>query len=164
MRILGIDPGLIRTGYGLIDAENIDNIKFVEAGIIRTSSKDAISERVNEIYKNITDIITEFKPSVLVLEKLYSHCKHPVTSILMGHARGAVCLACGENGLELVNYPSTRVKKALTGNGRAGKHQISDMVKSILRLKTKPKHFDISDALAMAISYVYIEGVRDQNR
>jgi crossover junction endodeoxyribonuclease RuvC len=158
VKILGIDPGLQRTGYGLIESTGPENLKLVEAGVIRTSAAEGISGRVAGIYKNLTDIIAEHKPEVLVLEKLYSHYKHPTTSILMGHARGVVCLACGINNIRLVNYPATRIKKAVTGNGRAAKHQVQRMVKSLLGLKTDPKPADVSDALAMAISYVYIEG------
>ena len=158
MRILGVDPGLIRTGYGLVEADGPDDIRLIEAGVVKTSVEDGISGRVVDIYTNLTDIIKEHKPGVLVLEKLYSHYKHPVTSILMGHARGVVCLACGINGVRLVSYPATRIKKSVTGNGRAGKHQVQSMVKSLLKLNTAPEPFDVSDALAMAISYVYIEG------
>ncbi|MFH1553006.1 MAG: crossover junction endodeoxyribonuclease RuvC [Candidatus Omnitrophota bacterium] len=158
MRILGIDPGLLRTGYGLIESGGPGRLKLIEAGTIKTSSGEGISKRVACIYENLTDIIKEHKPAVLVLEKLYSHYKHPATSILMGHARGVVCLACGINDVKLINYPATRIKKAITGNGRAGKHQVRSMVKSLLKLKATPEPFDVSDALAMAISYVYIEG------
>ena len=158
MKILGIDPGLIKTGYGLIDVESPDCMKMIEAGVIRTSSEEGISSRVKNIYNNIDSIIKEHRPSVLVLEKLYAHYKHPATSILMGHARGVVCLACGHNNVKLVNYPATRIKKCVTGNGRAGKHQVQSMVKSLLNLNTAPDPFDVSDALAMAISYVYMEG------
>ena len=160
MRILGVDPGLQRTGYGLIEAASPENLKLVEAGIIRTSSREGISGRLAGIYTNLADIINEHKPEVLILEKLYSHYKHPTTSILMGHARGVICLACGMNNIRLVNYSATRIKKAITGNGRAAKHQVQRMVKNLLGLSTSPKPADVSDALAMAISYVYIEGVK----
>lgn len=156
MIILGIDPGLLRTGYGVIEADGPEKIKLLEAGVVKTSPEDGIAKRVSDIYQNLTDVVKEHSPSVLVLEKLYSHYKHPTTSILMGHARGVICLVCGINNIELVSYPSTRTKKAITGNGRAGKHQVQNMVKSILRLNTAPDPVDISDALAMAISYVYI--------
>lgn len=159
MKILGIDPGLLRTGYGIVEAKDSDHIAFIEAGIIKTSAKQSISGRVAAIYKNLTDIVKEYSPRILVLEKLYSHYKHPMTSILMGHARGVVCLVCGINNVRLVNYPATRIKKTITGNGKAGKHQVQYMVKSVLGLNRVPKPFDVSDALAMAISYVYIEGV-----
>jgi crossover junction endodeoxyribonuclease RuvC len=159
MRILGVDPGLQRTGYGVIEALTDRRMQMVEAGVITTGADEGISRRVSDIYENLTDIIRETRPEVLVLEKLYSHYKHPATSILMGHARGIVCLACGQNNIKLVNYASTRIKKAVTGNGRAGKHQVQGMVKSLLELEKFPEPVDISDALAMAISYVFIEGV-----
>ncbi len=158
MKILGIDPGLIKTGYGVIEAAGSDDLEYIEAGVIKTSSEAGISKRVSDIYQNISDIIKEHKPAVLVLEKLYSNYKHPVTSILMGHARGVVCLACGVNEICLVNYSATRIKKVITGNGRASKQQMQRVVKNLLKLKESPKHFDVTDALAMAISYARIEG------
>jgi len=161
MKILGVDPGLLKTGYGVIDAADPDNPGLIEAGVIRTSPEEGISKRVVDIYGNLTDIIGEHKPEVLVLEKLYSHYTHPATSILMGHARGVVCLACGLNGVKLVSYPATRIKKTITGNGRASKQQIQNMVRSILGLSRMPEPPDVSDALAMAISYLYIEGARE---
>ena len=160
MRILGIDPGLIRTGYGVIEAKGPDNIKLVEAGVIRTSSGDGISRRLSDIYENLSEIIAEHRPKVLVLEKLYSHYKHPTTSILMGHARGVICLACGINKVELVSLPATRIKKVITGNGRASKRQVQRMVKNLLGLSKLPEPPDISDAIAMAMSYVFTEGVK----
>lgn len=159
MRILGVDPGLNRTGYGLIKVSGPERMQLVEAGVIRTSAEDGISKRLADIYRNITDVIREHKPEVLVLEKLYAHYKHPTTALLMGHARGIVCLACGMENVRLVSYAATRIKKAVTGNGRAGKHQVQDMVKSVLALNTAPEPFDVSDALAMAISYVHIENI-----
>ena len=158
MRILGIDPGLQKTGYGVIDSNGPEDLKLVEAGVINTSKEEGISKRVTQIYENLTDIIKETDPEVLVLEKLYSQYKHPTTSILMGHARGVICLACGKHDVELVSYPATKIKKAVTGNGRAGKIQVQGMVKSLLGLNKAPEPVDISDALAMAISYVFISG------
>lgn len=158
MRILGIDPGLQRTGYGIIElCAGSGKLRMIEAGVIRTSAGDGISSRVKDIFVNLTDIITEHRPEVLVLEKLYSHYKHPVTSILMGHARGVVCLASGLNNVRLVSYPATRIKKAVTGNGQASKQQVQKTVKALLGLNMLPEPVDISDALAMAVSYVYIE-------
>ncbi|KJJ84074.1 crossover junction endodeoxyribonuclease ruvC [Candidatus Omnitrophus magneticus] len=157
--ILGVDPGLLKTGYGVINAESRTKLKLIEAGVIRTSPSSGISARVTDIFNNLSDIIKEHHPSALVLEKIYSHYAHPATSILMGHARGVVCLAAGVNHIRLVNYAATRIKKAVTGNGRASKIQIQRTVKAILNLNTCPKYNDITDALSMAISLVYIEGV-----
>jgi crossover junction endodeoxyribonuclease RuvC len=154
MRILGIDPGLGTTGYGIIEDRTF---KVIEAGVIRTPSKAPIQERIKKIFDEISDIIEEHKPSVLVLEKIFSHYKHPTTAILMGHARAMACLVCGKFSVKLVNYPSTRIKKAVTGNGHASKTQVQRMVQNILKLTKAPEPADVSDALAMAISYCFIE-------
>lgn len=154
MRILGIDPGLGTTGYGLIEDRSF---RVIEAGVIRTRPNTPVQNRVEKIFDEISGIIEEHKPSVLVLEKIYSHYKHPTTAILMGHARAMACLVCGKFGVKLVNYPSTRIKKVITGNGHASKSQVQRMVQDILKLKTLPEPADVSDALAMAISYCYIE-------
>jgi len=154
MRILGIDPGLNITGYGVIDDRTF---KVVEAGVIKTRARTPVQDRLRKIFEAISDIIAEHKPGVLVLEKIYSHYKHPTTSILMGHARGAVCLACGLYDIRLINYPSTRIKKAITGNGHASKLQVQRMVQDLLNLEDPPEPVDVSDALAMAISYCFIE-------
>jgi crossover junction endodeoxyribonuclease RuvC len=154
MRILGIDPGLQVTGYGIIEG---GSFKLIEAGIIRTTSNTPVQDRITKIFDEISKIVEEHRPDVLVLEKIYSHYKHPTTAILMGHARATACLVCDKFGIELVNYPSTRIKKAVTGNGHASKHQVQRMVQSLLKLKTAPEPPDVSDALAMAISYCYIE-------
>ena len=155
MRILGVDPGLGITGYGIIDAKN-GNLKLVEAGVIRPNRKEDISIRLFNIYSELTELIQEHKPQVLVLEKLYSHYKHPTTAMLMGHARGVACLAAGENSLKLINHSATRVKKALTGNGHASKEQIQRMVAHTLKFSKLPRLSDVTDALALALAYVYI--------
>lgn len=154
MRILGIDPGLGTTGYGIIDDSDF---RIIEAGVIRTRSNTPIEVRVRKIFDQISEIIEELRPEVLVLEKVYSHYKHPTTSILMAHARAMACLICGKLDVKLVNYPSTRIKKVITGNGHASKHQVQRIVRDLLRLKEEPEPVDVSDALAMAIAYCYIE-------
>ena len=157
MVILGIDPGLIATGYGIIEAESSKKVKLKEAGVIKTKTGEDIAVRLENIYRNLREIIGEHKPEVLVLEKLYSHYKHPVTSILMGHARGVACLAAGVSGIKLINYPTTRIKKAVTGSGTASKVQVQGMIQGLLGLREKPEPVDVSDALACALTYVNVE-------
>ena len=152
MRILGIDPGLGTTGYGLIESASF---KVIEAGIIRTRAGIPIQGRIKKIFDEISGIVEEYRPGVLVLEKIYSHYKHPATAILMGHARAMACLVCGRFNIELVNYPSTRIKKVITGNGHASKTQVQRMVQELLKLKKAPEPVDVSDALAMAITYCF---------
>ena len=154
MRILGIDPGLQVTGYGIIEDKNF---KLVEAGVIRTTTNTPVQSRITRIFDEISKIVEEHRPGVLALEKIYSHYKHPTTAILMGHARAMACLVCGKFDVELINYPSTRIKKAVTGNGHASKHQVQRMVQSLLKLQNPPEPVDVSDALAMAIGYCSIE-------
>jgi crossover junction endodeoxyribonuclease RuvC len=157
MRILGIDPGLGTTGYGIIEERTF---KLIEAGVIKTLSNTPIQSRLKKIFDSLTEIIKEHKPGVLVLEKIYSHYRHPTTAILMGHARAAACLASGAQEIRLVNYPPTKIKKTITGNGHASKQQVQRMVQNILKLKDPPEPVDVSDALAMAISYCYMERIK----
>ena len=159
MRILGIDPGLQVTGYGLIEAKD-ENLKVLEAGVIKTSPKNKIQQRVNKVYQGLEGLITQFSPNVMVLEKLYSHYKHPTTAILMGHVRGVICLLCGEKKIELINYPSTRIKKAITGRGHATKGQVQGMVQHFLSLKSIPEPNDVADALAIALSHAFMEKIK----
>lgn len=151
MRILGIDPGLGITGYGVIDAVG-NNVKLIEAGIIKSDAKQKIEKRLFDIYKKVRCLIKDTKPSEVVLEEVYSHYKHPKTSILMAHARGVICLAAEEGGIEIISYSPTRIKKAVTGSGRASKEQMQRTVMSLLGIKDIPGPFDITDALALAIA------------
>jgi len=155
MRILGIDPGLGITGYGVIELSGKD-LSIIEAGVIRSSAKNKIEKRLLDVYKKIRSLIKDTKPYIAVLEELYSHYKHPRTSILMGHVRGVICLAVEEQQIQLVNYSSTRVKKAITGRGHASKQQIQRMVASLLNLKTVPESVDATDALALAVAHANV--------
>ena len=149
-RILGIDPGLNTTGYGVIDIEG-GKVRMCEAGIVRSRAKSSIESRLCEIFTGIQEVIETHKPELMALEQLFSHYAHPRTAILMGHARGVICLAAGQAGIEVVHYEPTRVKKVMTGNGRAPKHQIQLAVKLQLGLSSIPEPSDVADALAIAI-------------
>ena len=152
MRILGIDPGLQVTGYGVV-AVSGSGPQLVEAGIIRTRSQEGIAERLRKVYQGLSEVVDELKPDVLVIERLYAHYKHPATAILMGHVRGVVCLISGVRGVPLASVAATHVKKAITGHGHAGKLQIQRMVQHELGLKQLPSPPDVADALAVAIAY-----------
>ena len=156
MRVLSIDPGLHITGYGVVDNEK-RSFKLIEAGILKTSPKEKLEKRLDKIHKALIDIIREYKPSVLVLEKLYSHYGHPTTAILMGHARGVICLTAGECNIPVISYPPKRIRQAVTGNGNASKMQVQRVIADLLNLKGPIKYTDISDALALAIGHIYME-------
>jgi crossover junction endodeoxyribonuclease RuvC len=157
MIILGVDPGLAVTGYGVVEVVGRKGLRLKEAGVIRTSRGQPIEKRLLKIYEGLHALAREYKPEVLVLEKLYSHYKHPMTSILMAHARGTACFVAGYAGMKLINLPSTRIKKAITGAGHASKVQVQGMVTQILGLKKRPEPFDVTDALAAAMAYVHEE-------
>lgn len=153
MLIIGIDPGLFITGYGVIDAQKRVRPRLVDAGIIKTSPKKDISQRLLVINQEFNNVIKKFRPNCCVLEELYSHYKHPTTSILMGHARGIICLGCSLNDISLISVSAKRVKKAITGNGNASKDQVARVVCSMLNLVSVPKYNDVTDALGLAIGY-----------
>jgi crossover junction endodeoxyribonuclease RuvC len=155
MRILGIDPALAVTGYGVIDVEN-NRLSLLEAGIVKTSSRDTLPERLDKINRAIMKLISDTKPDVMVLEKIYVHYRHTTTAYLLGQARGVICLASAANNIPLYEYAATRVRKALVGNGLASKYQIQRMMINLLKLKSLPKYTDVTDALALAIAHSYI--------
>jgi crossover junction endodeoxyribonuclease RuvC len=155
LRILGVDPALAVTGYGVIDVAQ-DKLALVEAGIVATSAAQLLPQRLHKIHKAIVDLISETEPTVMVLEKLYAHYRHPTTAYLLGQARGVICLVCAEKNIPLVEYPATRVKKAVVGQGLAGKYQVQRMVANILGIRKLPEYTDVTDALALAIAHSYI--------
>jgi len=150
---IGIDPGLGITGYGILEKAGKEII-IREAGFIRTDRKASMESRIAEIYHGINEVITEFKPELVIIEDLYSHYRHPKTAIIMGHARGAVYLSAATAGLNVKSYGATMIKKSLTGNGRASKLQVQTMIKSKLGLKTLPEPPDVADALAVALCHI----------
>lgn len=155
MRILGIDPGLRVTGYGLIEGKGL-RVRLIDAGYITTKSKDGLDMRLEKIYRAVDKLISESSPDAMVLEKLYSHWKHPTTAFVLGHARGIICLAAKQYGIPLVEYSPTRIKKAVLGSGHCSKSQVQRMIQNILSLKALPKPPDTSDALALAIGHSYM--------
>lgn len=157
MRVLGIDPGLNITGYGLVEFSVNKGPKLLEAGLIRTKPSFTLAQKLFHIHKGIKEIISEFKPSVLVLEELYSNYDYPRTAILMGHARGVISLAAQENKILLIDYSPLRVRKALLGRGNVTKNQVARMVQNFLGLSSLPEPLDVTDALALALAYVRIE-------
>ncbi|MFH1339285.1 MAG: crossover junction endodeoxyribonuclease RuvC [Candidatus Omnitrophota bacterium] len=155
MRILGIDPALSITGYGVIDETNT-SLRLVDAGIVKTKSNVLLPERLEQIHKGIFRIVKNFGPDCLVLEKLYVHYRHPTTAYVLGQARGIICLISAQANLFLFEYAATRIKKAIVGRGLASKSQIQRMVTGILGLTELPRYEDITDALALAIAHSYI--------
>lgn len=118
LRILGIDPGLNITGYGVLEADG-GRLRLCEAGVIRGKSRGSLAKRLVEIHDGTAEVIAGLKPDVMALEELYSHYDRPRTAILMGHARGVICLAAAKAGIPIKHYAATQIKRILTGSGRA---------------------------------------------
>jgi crossover junction endodeoxyribonuclease RuvC len=155
MRIIGIDPALHTTGFGIIDWDG-EHFALVAAGTITTDPRQPHLKRLERIYSCTTKLLEEYTPDAMVLEKLYAHHHHPATAYVLGQARGVICLACAGSGLPLVEYAATRVKKALTGKGLASKLQVQKMVASMLGLASLPAKYDVTDALALAIAFCHL--------
>ena len=155
MRILGIDPGLITTGYGVVEMKD-GGVKILEAGTIEPNTKDPFEQRLLKVYLHITTILQAHHPDVVVLEKLYSHYKHPATAAVLGHVRGVICLSVAQQKIELVEQSVKRIRKALIGNGNATKIQMQEFVKRLLNIKSAGFKLDASDALSLALGQAHM--------
>lgn len=149
MRILGLDPSLSSTGWGVIEV-NANRLQYVADGFIPTTPKMPIEERLDIIFNTLSEVIETYKPIEAAIEKTFLN-SNPETSLKLSMARGVVILAAGHYHLPLFEFDATKVKKALVGIGHADKNQVETMVK-ILLPGCKPKNNDSSDALAMAIT------------
>ena len=153
MRVLGIDPGLRIAGYGCIDyKQSMNNPILVEAGAIKLNTKQTVSFRLAQLYEDIQEIISELKPELLAIETVFTHERHVTTATILGHARGVILLAGEQVSLPLTELTPAEIKKSMTGNGRATKHQIQQAVASTLQLQEPPNPSDVADALAIAIT------------
>ena len=150
MRILGIDPGLQLTGYGVIDLAR-PRPKLIDGGVIRLKPKASIPDRLVELETELESLVEEHKPDVCAVEQLYSHYKHPRTAILMGHARGVILLVARRHGIQVEQFAANRVKQSLTGHGHASKVQMQKAVQLMWNLKDIPDPPDVADALAVAL-------------
>lgn len=151
MIILGIDPGLNNSGYGLVKVDR-STVQFLAAGEISTSKAKDFSEKLEILYQTCCDIIDDHHPDVFAIEETFANV-NPRTSLKLGHARGVLMLAGQIKGLTVYEYPATIVKKALTGVGSASKEQVKYMVMKMLKIRSLEGKMDVSDALAIAITH-----------
>ncbi len=155
-RVLGIDPGLQVTGYSILE-KSPQGIKLLEAGIIDTkdSGSKLLQVRISSLYDSLIEIIEQFKPQAMAVEQLFAHYKHPRTAILMAHARGVILLAAAQNKISVDSYNPTRVKKTLTGSGKAGKLQVQWAIQRELGLTLLPEPADVADAMAIGLTHIH---------
>ena len=132
------------------------NVRLIEAGLVKSKASGNIESRLGEIFTGVQEVLETHKPSLMALEQLFSHYQRPRTAILMGHARGVICLAARQAGVDVAHFEPTRVKKVMTGNGRAPKQQIQLAVKMQLGLPSMPEPADVADALAIALCGLHL--------
>lgn len=150
MRILGIDPGTGILGFGVIDVDVRGKVALVDAGVIRTPVKQPDSDRLFTIYDELKQIISETKPQVMSVEKLF-FSQNVTTAMSVSQARGVVLLLGKQHELELHEFTPQQIKQSITGYGKADKKQMQEMVRMMLGLKEVPKPDDAADAIAAAI-------------
>lgn len=155
MRILGLDPSLSSTGWGVIEVEN-NRLKYVADGFIKTDPKHPLPERLAHIHKTLAEVIETYHPDEAAIEQVFLN-ENPSSTIKLGQARGVVIMAPAIYGIPVTEYEPTKIKKALVGVGRAEKSQVETMVKVLLP-GCKPKNNDSSDALAIAICHFNMRG------
>ena len=151
MKILGIDPGLTQTGYGIISSDGKD-LTLVDYGVIRPDSKDQLPNRLLTIFHDVKQVIEMNQPSVFIIEDVF-YGKNVRSLLMLGQARGAAILAASELKIPIFEYSAKKVKQSITGNGNAHKLQVQFMVKTRLKLKELPQPIDASDALAVALCH-----------
>jgi crossover junction endodeoxyribonuclease RuvC len=148
-RILGIDPGLRFTGYGLIRVSG-PRMALVEAGVIRTDGRATLPARLRELHRGLCEVLADGRPAAVALEDVFAHAAFPRAAIIMGHVCGVVCLAAAQAGVPVETIPPAAVKRAVVTSGRAGKQQVQRMVRTLLDLGEEPGPH-VGDALAVAL-------------
>lgn len=154
MRIIGIDPGIAISGYGVLDFDEDQNtFELITSGSVQTSKNLSTSERLLELHNDISELIKRYKPDCAVIEKLF-YFKNAKTIIPVAEARGVICMTFTKFGVELAQYTPQQAKQVITGYGRAEKSEVADMVKIILNNDNIPKLDDTVDAIALGICHI----------
>ncbi len=148
---MGVDPGLIQTGFGIISVRNNQSI-LIDYGIIKPSPKDNLANRLLTIFNDICKIITDFNPQIFAIEDIF-YGKNVKSAMRLGQARGASMVAAASKQIPIYEYSARKVKQSITGNGNAHKNQVQYMVKATLQMDHIPEPMDASDALAVALCH-----------
>lgn len=158
MRVIGVDPGTAITGWGIVEGDG-DDLKMVAVGVITTAAGTPLPERLQIIYRELTEIVEQWQPELAAIEELF-FSKNAKTALAVGHGRGAAMLALANANLPITEYKPLEVKQAVTGHGGADKVQIQQMVKLLLSLDDIPRPDDAADALAIAICHLHSARLR----
>lgn len=158
MRVIGIDPGTAMTGWGIVTGEG-NELSMVASGVITTAPGTPLPQRLQIIYRELTQLVERWQPDAAAIEELF-FSRNAKTALAVGHGRGAAMLALANAGLSVAEYKPLEVKQALTGHGGADKYQMQHMVKLLLDLKDIPRPDDAADALAVAICHIHSARLR----
>ncbi|HVF11389.1 MAG TPA: crossover junction endodeoxyribonuclease RuvC [Abditibacteriaceae bacterium] len=162
-RVLGVDPGLHRTGYGVIEIRNAKletrNPQLIEGGVLKARASDDLAERLQTLYDALCEVLAEHQPDVMVIEELFSTYAHPRSALLMAHARGVMLLAAQQAHVAVHHFLPNEVKQVLTGNGHATKRAMQAAVRTRLSLASAPEPADVADALACALCFAARQSV-----
>ena len=153
MRVMGIDPGSLCTGYGIVE-ETGGRLTSIHFGSIASKSKSPFAHRLKTIYDGLASVMEEFQPDTVAVEEVF-FATNPKSTLKLGQTRGVALLAAAKADITLAEYSPLEVKQSVVGYGRADKRQVRDMVTAILKLKAKPEPLDVSDALAVAICHLH---------
>ena len=162
-RILGIDPGLNRTGYAVIERGGRGPV-LRDGGVLSSTKGSSLAERIRELACGLREVLEEWRPAELAIEQVFSHSQFPKTAVLMAHARGALLLTAGDAGLPVIHYSPTQIKRLLTGSGRASKDQIQRAIQQEFRLERVLEPNDVADACAIALCHFHSAALRRLGR
>ena len=151
MKIIGIDPGLVQTGFGIINVKD-NQASLIDYGIIKPAPREALANRLLVIFNDVCDILSNYNPQVFAIEDVF-YGKNVKSAMRLGQARGAAMVAAASNNIPIYEYSARKVKQSVTGNGNAHKSQIQFMVKAKLHLDHNPEPMDAADALAIALCH-----------
>lgn len=155
--ILGIDPGLLRTGYAILERGARGPI-LREGGVIKTTPKLSLAERVCEIGQGLREVIEQYRPRVMAIEQVFSTGKYPKPALMMAHARGAILFVAAEAQVDIVHYMPRQIKRLLTGSGKASKEQVQHAIQNELGLDRLLEPNDVADASAIALCHYHTAG------
>jgi crossover junction endodeoxyribonuclease RuvC len=163
MRVLGVDPGLTRCGLGVIDGEPGRRLRLVATGVVSTQAGDEIGERLLALEEQVERWLTDYRPDTVAVERVFS--QHNVRTVMGTAQAGAVAIVCSaRRGLPVALHTPSEVKAAVTGNGQAGKAQVTQMVTRLLAMADPPRPADAADALALAICHLWRSGAQRRLR
>ena len=154
MVIIGIDPGLAHTGYGILRFDG-GVPEVMETGLVTTAAAIPLEKRLHKLHVSLTRVFERHSPDMTVVEGLYSGSRNPAAAILMGHARGVILMLSAARGIPVKSYPPAKIKRSLTGNGNCSKKQVQKMVRIELALKDIPQSEHVADALATVLCHIH---------